>query len=218
MQVGVGSTQIIGMPKQTPAVQESPVVHAMASLQPVPSVTGGFEQAPVPGSQIPGLWHWSGLGQTTCVPAVQVPDWHVSTPLHNVESLQVVPLPFCGFEQTPVPGSQTPGLWHWSGVGQTTCVPAVQVPDWHVSIPLHNVESLQAVPFITGVCATPPIAVHESAVHGFMSSIGICPVPIHVPVWQVSLGVHVLLSLHIVPFVFGGFEQAPFAGLQTPAL
>ena len=42
-------------------------------------------------------------------------------------SLQAEPLGFAGFEQTPVLGLQTPAVWHWSLVVQTTAVPA-QLP------------------------------------------------------------------------------------------
>ena len=40
----------------------------------------------------------------------------------------------------------------------------------------------------------------------------------HVPAWQASDCVHALPSLHALPFAFAGFEQAPLAGLQVPAV
>ena len=33
--------------------------------------------------------------------------------------------------------------------------------------------------------------------------------PVHVPLWQVSVCVQALPSLHVVPFGLAGFEQAP---------
>ena len=42
--------------------------------------------------------------------------------------------------------------------------------------------------------------------------------PAQTPAWQVSPVVHALPSVHAVPFAFAGFEHAPVAGLQTPAL
>ena len=40
-----------------PATQVSLCVQALPSLHAVPSATGGLEQAPVVGSQIPATWH-----------------------------------------------------------------------------------------------------------------------------------------------------------------
>jgi hypothetical protein len=41
--------------------------------------------------------------------------------------------------------------------------------------------------------------------------------PAQVPAWQVSVWVHALPSLQVVPFGALGFEHAPVAGLHTPA-
>ena len=51
----VQTTAVPGM--QTPLVHESFCVHALPSSQVVPSVTGGLEQVPVAGSQVPAWWH-----------------------------------------------------------------------------------------------------------------------------------------------------------------
>jgi hypothetical protein len=51
--------------------------------------------------------------------------------------------------------------------------PGVHRPDaLHSSLPLHSLSSAQLVPAATGVCATPPLGLHESAVQGFESSTG----------------------------------------------
>ena len=48
-----------------PALQVSPMVHTLPSLQAVPSGAVGFEQAPVDVSQTPARWHESEALQTT---------------------------------------------------------------------------------------------------------------------------------------------------------
>src|SRR2546428_4956969 len=42
--------------------------------------------------------------------------------------------------------------------------------------------------------------------------------PTQAPAWQVSLCVHALASLQLVPLGLAGLLQAPDAGLQTPAV
>ena len=113
-------------PLHTPAWQVSAVVHALPSLQAVPLATGGFEQAPVNGLQVPAVWHWSGAGQATAVPWQTTP-WQLSAVVHALPSLHAVPFAAGGFEQVPVAGSQVPAAWHWSWAVHTTAVP-VQSP------------------------------------------------------------------------------------------
>ena len=43
----------------------SACVQALPSLHAVPLGLAGFEQAPVAGSQVPAVWHWSLAVQTT---------------------------------------------------------------------------------------------------------------------------------------------------------
>src|SRR2546425_60612 len=40
--------------------------------------------------------------------------------------------------------------------------------------------------------------------------------PVHIPLWQVSVCVQALPSLHAEPSAFGGVEQWPVHGLQVP--
>jgi hypothetical protein len=47
---------------------------------------------------------------------------------------------------------------------QLSAVPAVQVPPWQVSAPLHTVLSGQAVPLSTGVLLQPKVALQASVV------------------------------------------------------
>ena len=60
-------------PTQAPAEQASPVVHALPSVQEVPSGLEGFEQMPLAGSQVPAKWHWSWAVQTTALVPTQTP-------------------------------------------------------------------------------------------------------------------------------------------------
>jgi len=41
--------------------------------------------------------------------------------------------------------------------------------------------------------------------------------PLHVPLWQVSVWVQALPSLHVVPFGAAGLEHWPVLALQVPA-
>ena len=53
--------------------------------------------------------------------------------------------------------------------------------------------------------------------HAFESSQVTAVPPTHAPLEQASPVVQALLSLHVVPFVAGGFEQLPVAGSHEPA-
>ena len=83
-------------------------MHALPSLQAVPSGASGFEQAPVEGLQVPATWHWSLAVQVTGLLPVQTPERHVSDWVHALPSLQAVPSGASGFEQTPVERLQVP--------------------------------------------------------------------------------------------------------------
>lgn len=95
-------------PVHAPAWHESVCVHASSSLHAVPSALAGFEQVPVPGSQLPASWHWSLATQTTGFEPVHVPAWQVSPCVQASASLHTEPSAFAGFEQTPVAGLQVP--------------------------------------------------------------------------------------------------------------
>ena len=136
------AVQVFGVPPtQAPAWQESTVVHALASLQAVPLVTGGFEQAPVVESQIPAAWHWSEAAQVLGVPP-QTPCWQESPLVQALPSLQAVPVSV-GLEQAPVAALQTPAAWHWSAAAQMVGVPMVQIPDRQTSLVVQALPSLQ---------------------------------------------------------------------------
>src|SRR5258705_10217414 len=90
-------------PVQVPAWQVSSWVQALPSVQVAPSGLEGLEQMPVPGSQVPGSWHGSGVEQTTGLAPVQVPAWQVSSWVQALPSLQAVPLVTGEWRQPEVP-------------------------------------------------------------------------------------------------------------------
>ena len=123
------AVQVTGLaPVQLPAWQLSVRVQALPSLQDVPSVAAGFEQAPVVGLQVPATWHWSLGAQVTGAPPVQAPAWQLSFTVQALPSLHAVPFVAAGFEQVPVVELQVPATWHGSLAAQVTAVPAAQVP------------------------------------------------------------------------------------------
>src|SRR5215813_9824524 len=69
------AVQATGLPPvQTPAWQVSVWVQASPSSQAVPSGAAGLVHAPVAGSQVPAVWHWSRAAQATAAGVVpQVP-------------------------------------------------------------------------------------------------------------------------------------------------
>jgi hypothetical protein len=83
---------------------------------------------------------------TVGVPAEHAPDWQVSPLVHALLSVHVTPSAAAGFEQKPVPVSQTPARWHWSLGEQTVGVPAVQAPAWQESPFVHALLSVHATP------------------------------------------------------------------------
>ena len=121
-----GGGHTVPAPLHTPAWHVSPLVQALPSLHAVPLATGGFEQVPAAGSQVPAAWHWSRAVHTTAVPA-QVPARQLSPVVHALASEHPVPSATSGFEQAPVTRSQVPAVWHWSRAAQSTAVP-VQAP------------------------------------------------------------------------------------------
>jgi hypothetical protein len=77
---------------------------------------------------------------------VQTPDWQLSLWVQALPSVQPVPSAAFGLEQTPVTVSQVPATWHWSEAVHVTGLAPVQVPAWQVSVCVHALPSLHAVP------------------------------------------------------------------------
>src|SRR5438477_321353 len=191
------------MPTQMPASQASVRVQALPSSQGAPSSLAGLLQAPVVGSQVPAVWHWSAAVHTTGFAPTQAPAWQVSLCVHALASLQLVPLGLAGLLQTPDAGLQVPAVWHWSAAVHTTGFAPTQAPAWQVSLCADAVPSVPRLPVVWHWSA----AVHTT---GFA--------PTQVPAWQVSLCVHALASLQLVPLGLAGLLQTPDAGLQVPAV
>src|SRR5437870_13749641 len=81
---------------------------------------------------------------------------------------------------------------------QLSAMPCVQLPFWHVSLPLHTLASLHEVPFGTTVCLQPATGSQVSVVHG-LASAQVSAVPaVHTPAWHVSVPLHAFPSLHEV--------------------
>jgi hypothetical protein len=201
---------------QVPVWHVSLCVQALPSLHAVPFVAAGFEHVPFAGLQVPTTWHWSDAVQVTGFAPVQVPPWHVSVWVHPLPSVHVVPLAFVGFEHTPA--EHVPATWHWSRAVQTTALPA-QVPLVQTSAVVQALPSLQVVPFVAAGFEHVPFAgLQVPATWHWSEAVHVTGfVPVHVPLWHVSVFVHELPSLHAVPFVAAGFEHVPFAGSQVPA-
>jgi hypothetical protein len=104
--------------------------------------TTGVYTHPIAGLQ-ESVVQWSPLLQFLVAP-LHTPKSHLSFTVQRLPSSQSVPSGFPWQEdavtQLPVAGSQVAG-----GV-QTTAVPAVQTPLWHVSLPLQRLASAQLVP------------------------------------------------------------------------
>src|SRR5438132_14137811 len=98
---------------------------------------------------------------------MQIPDRHVSAPLHTLPSLHEVPFTTAGCRQ-PVTGSQV-SVVHGFPSSQLSAVPEVHTPDRHVSAPSRTLPSLHEVPFASAVCRQPFSGSQASAVHGLLS-------------------------------------------------
>ena len=151
---------------------------------------------------------------------MHVPFWHVSVCVQALPSLHVVPFVATGLEHAPVLVLHVPAVWHWSLALQVTGLEPVQVPLWQVSVCVHALPSLHVVPFVaTGFVHAPVLVLHVPAVWHWSLAVHVTGLePVHVPLWHVSVWVHALPSLHVVPLVATGFEQEPVLALHVPAV
>jgi hypothetical protein len=193
-------------------------VQALPSLQAEPSGLAGFEQ-PADGSQVPAVWHWSSAVHVTAAPPAQVPFWQVSFVVQTLPSLQAVPLGFDGDEQTPVAGLHVPAFWQAPGAGQARTVPE-HVPPEQESSTVQEFPSSHPVPSAwLPYTQLPVVGLHVPGVwHGPGAGQITGLVPVHTPLWQVSLWVQRLPSLHTAPLTLvGALMHRPSAGSQLPA-
>jgi hypothetical protein len=200
-------------PVHTPAWHVSVFVHALPSLHDVPFAATGFEQAPLVGSHVPATWHASLAAHTTGLAPVQTPPWHVSLVVHALPSLHAVPLAAVGLEHVPVPGSQVPATWHASLAVHVTGFDPVHVPFWQLSLCVHALPSLQAVPFVAmGFEHAPLVGSHVPAVWHASLAVHVTGFdPVHTPAWQVYVWSHLLVPVHVVPLLAAVWLHVPSA-------
>jgi hypothetical protein len=157
--------------------------------------------------------------QTTGFAPVQAPVWHVSVWVHALPSEHPAPFGLVGLEQTPVPGLHVPTSWHWLSAVQTMGFMPVQTPAWQVSLCVHALLSLHAVPFgLIGVEQVPEPGSHTPA--SWQPSIGVHVTgfpPVQTPAWHVWLCKHRFPGLlHVEPSGLFGLEHTPVPGLHVP--
>jgi hypothetical protein len=77
--------------------------------------------------------------------------------VQTLPSLHAVLSALAGLEHLPVAESQAPALWHWSVAVQTTGSTPLHTPPWQVSVWVHALPSLQAVPLGLGDASHLPV-------------------------------------------------------------
>src|SRR3989441_1252658 len=148
----------------------------------------------------------------------QMPASQASVGVQALPSSQGAPLGLAGLLQAPVAGSQVPAVWHWLAAVHTTGFAPTQVPAWQVSLCVHALASLQLVPLgLAGLLQTPVAGSQVPAGWHWLAAVHTTGfAPTQAPAWQVSLCVHALASLQLVPLGLAGLLQTPVAGLQAP--
>ena len=136
----------------------------MPSLHAVPLAALGLVHAPVATLHVPALWHWSLAVQVTGLAPVHVPAWQTSVWVQALPSVHAVPLAALGLVHVPVATLQVPAEWHWSLAVHVTGLAPVQVPAWQVSLWVHALPSLHAVPLAAlGLVHAPVAGAHVPA-------------------------------------------------------
>ena len=100
-------------------------------------------------------------------------------------------------------GLQVPTEWHWSRAVQTTGLEPVQVPFWQLSVCVQALPSLQVIPLDLGGFEQLPVPVSHvpTSWHWSRAVQVLGLLPVHTPLWQVSVRVQALPSLQAVPLV-----------------
>ena len=99
-----------------------------------------------------------------------------------------------------------------------TGVPGAHAPAWQASLCVQALPSSQVVPSGFGETEQVPVAgLQTPALVHAPAAAQTTGAPAHVPAWQTSFCVQAVPSSQVVPSGFAAFEQAPVAGLQTPA-
>jgi hypothetical protein len=205
-------------PVHAPDWQASAWVHAFPSLHGVPSGMVGLEHEPDVESHAPAVWHWSRAVHTTGFEPVQEPPSQAYAWLHGLVPVHTVPSATGALEQVPLLGSHVPAVWQSSVATHVTGFDPVQVPVWHVSVCVHAFPSVHDVPSDAGGFEQAPVlGVHVPATWHWSLAVQVTGLPpVQAPLWQVSVCVHALPSLQVVPFAATGFEQTPVVVLHVP--
>ena len=135
-------------------------------------------------------------------------------------SLQGVPSMARRCVQVPINGLQASTSWHESLGVQTKGFPPMHAPLWQVSVCVQRSPSVQPVPSALATATEHvPVEMLQTPAwwhwSGAVQTTGFAPV--HAPAWQVSVCVHALPSLHVVPFAAAGFEHTPLVVSHAPA-
>src|SRR2546425_1076953 len=164
-------------------------------------------------------WHWSEAVQTTGLLPVHTPLWQVSVCVQALPAWQALRVTFAGFEHVAVLGKKVPATWHWSEAVQATGLLPVHTPLWQVSVWVQALPSLQALPLAFAGFEHVPVAGSQvPAVWHWSEAVQATGLlPVHTPLWQVSVCVQALPSSQVLSLAFAGFEHVPVAGSQVPA-
>src|SRR5207253_3198105 len=102
---------------------------------------------------------------------------------------------------------------------QVTGLLPTQLPLWQVSVCVQALPSVHGVPSaLAGGAEERGAGMHGPATWHWSRAVQVTGLlPTQLPLWQVSVCVQALPSLHGVPFVAVGVEQLPVAGLHVPA-
>jgi hypothetical protein len=206
----LASLQVSGVP-----AAQTPVWHVSLPLQTLPSphgvpLTTGVLVHPKTGSQLSAVQRLPSV-QLRAVPAMQVPLWHVSSPLQTLPSVQDEPLRSGAFRH-PLTALQLSAVQTLASL-QSSGVPAVQTALWQVSAPLQTVLSAHEVPSARTVFWHPAMGSQLSVVQALPSlHVGGGPA-VQMPLWQVSSPSQTSPSLQDEPLATGTFSH-PVDGLQ----
>ena len=198
------SSQLMVVPWQLPALQASPEVQALLSLQTV-AVCAVFLQ-PVATSQVSSV---QGLASSQLGAA---PGWQVPLAVHRSPTVQALPsvqlLPVAGVFRQP-PAVVQVSVVHGLLSSQLSVAP-VQLPALHLSPVVQASPSVQAVP-VSAVFLQPADRSHTSCVHALLSSQFTA-----LPGWQAPCAVHLSPLVQALPSVQACPVSAVF--LQPSAL
>jgi hypothetical protein len=174
-------------------------------LQPVPFGSAALQLSDVSlhdAEQFPSDVFSGRHGSPACVE--HAPDEHVSLPLQNAPSLHAAPLGSEAVQLSDASLQDSAQFESPSGPGHGLPACPVHAPEAHVSAPLQNNPSLQAVPLGSVALQLSDVSLHDAA--QFESVVvsgrhGSPTCPVQAPLEQVSAPLQNKPSLHADPFV-----------------